>query len=271
VRIAQLQLAMQPIAEGMDQWSEAQLREFQNRLGRFDFCADGYRTLEAERVFFGCGMIEYVRRSSDKSQFVSAVSSGGNGPEVAVAAALLNVAPTGWFYLEERNLSRISADYLLPAINLPGRQISPAACRQGGEGIAALMNHSATSLLLRHRLFSSLMLPSLSNAVRKMALGQSAADLAGVACALQRYRLAKGQYPDSLNSLTPQFIAKLPHDIIDGQPLRYRRTDAGQYVLYSVGWNARDDGGTIATVKLNPARKNEGTDQQEGDWVWRPL
>ena len=38
-------------------------------------------------------------------------------------------------------------------------------------------------------------------------------------------------------------IEKLPHDIINGQPLHYRRTDDGQFVLYSVGWDEKDDGG----------------------------
>ena len=48
-------------------------------------------------------------------------------------------------------------------------------------------------------------------------------DLARVAIALERYRLAHGAYPESLDVLAPQFIAQLPHDIINGQPLHYRR------------------------------------------------
>ena len=55
-----------------------------------------------------------------------------------------------------------------------------------------------------------------------------------------------------------QFIAKLPHDIIGGQPLKYRRTADGQFVLYSIGWNEKDDGGV------------PGKTDTEGDWVWRP-
>jgi hypothetical protein len=272
VRIAQLQLVLQPLAEGMEQWSDAQLREFQERLGRFDFCADGYRTLQAERVFFGCGVIEYVRRTPDKSQFISMVSSSGNRGGVEAAAALLNAAPTGWFDLEERNYSRAFADFVLPAIDLPGRQIRPAACRQGSERLTTLLNHSPTALLLRHRFFTSLLLPSLANSVRKLALGQAGADVAAVACALQRYRLANGQFPDALNSLSPQFMAKLPHDVVNGQPLRYRRTDNRHYVLYSVGWNVADDGGIVAPNKNNePADHPRGADQSEGDWVWRPL
>ena len=88
-------------------------------------------------------------------------------------------------------------------------------------------------------------------------------DLARVACALERYRLANGQFPETLEALAPKFIEKLPHDIINGQPLKYRRTDDGQFVLYSVGWNETDDGGKVGIDEAgNP-------DMDKGDWVWR--
>jgi len=86
--------------------------------------------------------------------------------------------------------------------------------------------------------------------------------LARVACALERYRLAHGGYPESLDALAPQYIHKLPHDIIIGQPLHYRRMEGGNFVLYSVGWNEKDDGGEVA---LN---KNGVMDREKGDWVW---
>ena len=39
---------------------------------------------------------------------------------------------------------------------------------------------------------------------------------AQIACALERYRLAHGEYPETLDALVPQFIEKVPHDIIGG-------------------------------------------------------
>ena len=92
---------------------------------------------------------------------------------------------------------------------------------------------------------------------------QTSVDLARVACALERYRLANGQFPETLEALAPKFIEKLPHDVINGQPLKYRRTDDGQFVLYSVGWNETDDGGKVGLTK------NGNLDAKQGDWVWR--
>ncbi|MGH7940654.1 MAG: hypothetical protein ACREFR_06235, partial [Limisphaerales bacterium] len=98
-----------------------------------------------------------------------------------------------------------------------------------------------------------------------VAYGQTAANLARVAITLERFRLAHGQYPDSPGSLSPQFIPSLPHDIINGQPLQYRRTADGQFVLYSVGWNETDDGGVVVPDK----KSSFGVDRRLGDWVWQ--
>ena len=53
---------------------------------------------------------------------------------------------------------------------------------------------------------------------------QTLVNEAQIACALERYHLAHDEYPETLDALSPQFIEKIPHDIINGQPLKYRRT-----------------------------------------------
>jgi len=95
-------------------------------------------------------------------------------------------------------------------------------------------------------------------------MAQTGAECAALACALERYRLAHGQFPESLGALVPDFIGHLPHDVINGQPLNYRRSPDGQYGLYSVGWDEADGGGVIGL-------KQDGKhmDPTTGDWVWR--
>ena len=59
-------------------------------------------------------------------------------------------------------------------------------------------------------------------------------------------------------------LTHVPADLINGQPLRYRRTADGHFLLYSVGWNEIDDGGAVI-------RKWDGQvdqDSRQGDWVW---
>jgi len=105
---------------------------------------------------------------------------------------------------------------------------------------------------------------SLGATSRKANREQASVDLARGAIALERHRLAHGEFPESLDALAPQFSAQVPHDIFGGQPLHYRRTDDGHFVLYSIGPNEKDDGGITG-------HRNGGSmpDFDSGDWVWR--
>jgi hypothetical protein len=100
-------------------------------------------------------------------------------------------------------------------------------------------------------------IPNFSKAVQTTIKNQTSVNQARIACALERYRLSHGQFPDSLAALQPKFLAVIPHDLIGSLPLKYRRTEAGSFVLYSVGWNELDEGGTATS------------DVEKGDWVWR--
>ena len=70
-------------------------------------------------------------------------------------------------------------------------------------------------------------------------------ELMRLAAALSVFRAENGHYPEKLDDLVPQFIASLPIDIFSEKPPIYRADDdrAG-CLLYSVGQNGVDDGGT---------------------------
>jgi hypothetical protein len=63
------------------------------------------------------------------------------------------------------------------------------------------------------------------------------------AIALERFRVRRGAYPESLDLLIPELLSSVPLDFMDGQPLRYRRTEDGHFLLYSIGVDCIDDGG----------------------------
>ena len=85
---------------------------------------------------------------------------------------------------------------------------------------------------------------------------------AQIACALERYHITHDEYPETLDALVPQFIETIPHDIIGGQPLHYRPTKDGKFLLYSIGWNQKDDGG-----QASPKDENGSIVYTNGDWV----
>jgi hypothetical protein len=67
---------------------------------------------------------------------------------------------------------------------------------------------------------------------------------AAAALAAERYRLAEGHWPEGLGALVPHYLAAVPADPFDGQPLRLRSRADG-LVVYSVGPDGKDDDGNL--------------------------
>lgn len=82
---------------------------------------------------------------------------------------------------------------------------------------------------------------------------------ARIACALERYRLSRGMYPEGLDALVPDYLPEIPHDVCDGAPMRYRLDPSRRYILHAIGTDQKDDGG------LPPDPKSS---KQNADWVW---
>lgn len=65
-------------------------------------------------------------------------------------------------------------------------------------------------------------------------------DATRAAIALARYRLAHGDWPESLANLVPELLDAVPLDRFDGEPLRYKLED-GEPCIYSVCLDRKDD------------------------------
>jgi hypothetical protein len=255
VRTAILQLAYPSIWEGlaMHQWTDAQLAELETELGGIDLLAEYERQIRGERAGSN-GDIDYLRTSRRVNDFFNDAGAGQSSVNLG------RLLPDGWFYQNELVINRMHLDYFLPPVN-------SAMHRVYVDKVSALgptLTKELFSGFPPYKILGRLLLPALDRAIKKYAYGQENLDLATLACALERYRLAHGQYPESLDGLAPKFIAKIPNDVITGEPLKYRRTDDGQFLLYSVGWNQTDDGGTVA---MN-GDASPHVDIMQGDWVW---
>ncbi len=257
IRIAELQFALQSVWEGIVQrrWSEAQLQVIQSRLQRFDLLASLKRALETER-FAGNWTVDQLRNGN---RVLLGEALGHGGPNF-----FFRLCPRGWFDLEKLNYNRLFERAFSPAFNADARRVYPKAADDSSREIEASFK-DRRSVVWQHRIVARLLLPAITSALQKSALAQNGFDLAVVACALERYRLANGRYPDTLAALVPQFVVVLPHDIVNGDPFKYRRSDDGNYLLYSVGWNEKDDGGTVARVGKSAGKVQDVT---QGDWVW---
>jgi hypothetical protein len=103
------------------------------------------------------------------------------------------------------------------------------------------------------------------NALVAVGAAQSAVDQARIACALELFRQDSGHFPEALEGLAPKYLESITNDVITGKPMRYHLTADGAFVLYSLGLNETDEGGTVAWKD----RRAERADLKAGDWVWR--
>lgn len=260
VRVAMTQFELQAIWEGIasHQWSDEQLATFQRELAKADFLRDMKQAMRGERA---CGIqtLEMLREGRLTAPVLLGDDEGALQPDRSPSKLYMIARPLlgGWFYQNELAIARAETEWLKQVKLTPAAvQTDPSKYVVG----SGLYNRMANMLL-----------PAFGRTSEKGAIAQNGNDLARVACALERYRLANSGYPDNLAALAPKYIDSVPKDIINDEPLKYHRTDDGRYILYSVGWNQKDDGGTAGVKKPRNTKQTEVElpfDPQSGDWVW---
>lgn len=265
-RTAKINLALQPVWQGLadHKWSDTQLAMIEEELAKFDFLSDYQYFVRSQRA----GAIEELD-SVERGRFHDFWAQFYFGPDqdnnslwdrVFNEGTLIYFMPRGWFYENDVAVARTFQESLRTDTEVDRRIISAGVAQRCGEAMANNHQHRSP-----YNLAASSLCPDFGRDARNFAFAQSSLDLARVACALERHRLADGEYPAALYVLAPRFMGKLPHDIINDQPLHYRRTDDERFLLYSVGWNGVDDGG-IVVRKKDPTHAT--LDMDKGDWVW---
>jgi hypothetical protein len=279
VRLACMHIVIQPVWEGLAEhrWSDAQLQQLQARLSSFDSFADMQWPLHAECA--AGALTTDLMKKKGLGTLVGMTSVSAKGAhddsflgDETVLNVLGRILPSGWYDMEKLNYCRLYEDLFHGTIDETAKRVFPDQIETNASKLEAVLNepiqsdfmiatltHGVWHAIIHHELIAAILLPSLRNIPTKAAAAQTAVDEAAIACALERCRLADGQFPENLEALIPRFAAHLPNDVITGEPFKYRRTDDGRFVLYSVGWNEKDDGGVSGKTQF---------DNTEGDWVW---
>jgi hypothetical protein len=246
------------IADGLHlrAWQEPQLAALQQQLAETDLMPYLRDAFEMETINFGA-TVETASSAEIASQW-----NGGNRMSFWKKASdpvylFIRIAPHGWLY--QNAVVRATAHpQIYGTFDLTNHLVQPDVVDARMREELQLRQHIGPYDFLAYRL-----VPNFSRAIQSAARTQTFVNEALVACALERYRLARSQYPETLDALVPQFADKLPHNLIGGQPLKYRR-DGDDFVLYSVGWNGTDEGGI-------PGPKGDTqVDMIQNDWVWPP-
>jgi len=260
VRMAMDAIIIQPVREGLarHQWTDPQLAQLQSIFAAINLLAEFKRAMRGERSFC-VEAIEMVRTHRVGPELFSDPSNGGSS---WASSPMMAWAPRGWFFQNECSILRFHNEYTLTLVDENALRImAPASTRSGStEPLEAVLGHRATP----YNVLAWTLVPAISSVLPKTGRAQTQAEATGVACAIERYRLSHGQYPEKLEQLVPAFLPQPPRDIMDGELLRYQKDKEGGYILYSIGWNQTDDGGVPGMTKANSP-----IDQTTGDWVWR--
>ncbi len=233
-------------------WREPQLLAIEQQLQETDLLSQVAEALREERAAT-CRTIEITKRRElvRLFSFGSPQNSWHDWLGDATATLTLSALPRGWFYQNMAVGAKVEQE-LLGSVDSTNRLVRPEQAESYYRGLEARLKHRSP-----YNFLVAISIPNFLRAMQTAARNQTLVDQARLAGALERYRLAQGQYPDTLDALTPRILEKLPHDIIGGQPFKYRQLDGGGYLVYSIGWNGKDDGGTL------------GKSLEDGDWVWQ--
>jgi hypothetical protein len=171
--------------------------------------------------------------------------------------------PQGWWDINIVELyAAQNGTWSCPSLDPDTEQLDVQAFDRDRSHFEALQHsQSPFTWLARNEALSHMMALWIASAHNTFALGCTAS-------ALERFRLKNDRFPSALSELVPGFLPSVPHDVIDGKPLRYSCTDGLHFKLYSVGLNGIDDHGALPGAPEDQNASSSPWTSREGDWVW---
>ncbi len=227
------------IEEGLRRglWTDAQLERLQLDLAGTDHIADFKTAMD----------LELCLQVSVLDELGLAKAFGGRDGWSVLERAI----PRGWIRQMNARCAAAHLDFVAPLADVEAHRVHLERIGESQRKLVERVRGMSTFNLL-----ARIAIPNYAKAVETTALSQAYVDVTRLACALERFKNAKGAFPESLSKLKPEWIDAIPNDVTTGEPLLYRLKSDGGYTLYSRGLNQKDDGGRI------------GDGQEPLDWVW---
>jgi hypothetical protein len=180
------------------------------------------------------------------------------------AGLLFRSMPRGWVYLNMAEYARMMQISVERAEMLSDLGKHRGEWLQTADFIEQTLSQKSPALIL-----AGIAIPNFQKAGQTTLKNQVTEFQVVIAAGLERYRLQKGVYPESLEVLVPEFVEKIPIDIASGKPMRYQKRANGEYALYSVGIDGLDDMVPLLAAKDRPMREIIESEAAKRDWVWR--
>ena len=243
VRIANLQISLQPIWEGLkeEKWNSEQLADLKKQLADIDLL-EGYRiSILGERDLANLAIEQMAINPKAFSEMIEGESNK------------IGLVSQGWIRQNQRRLNEMHVRFSQRIVDTKARRIHP--------NIALAFNKELDARTkLKFPIFdvlSSMLLPAIDKVAIKIGFAQAAVDHAGIACLLELHKLEHETYPAKLIDLK----TSPPNDPYNGKPYVYKPDGKDRYQLYGIGWNQKGDGGKVIKGSDHPIL-------DKGDLVW---
>ncbi len=225
-------------ALGATTFTESQLMSLQWAVARSDDVESAARGLIGERAFFISSLADPV---GSLSAVRSAPPSGIE--EILSETIVLPITRATGFWQRDMRFGIDALTTNIAWARLPDPQRFHSATNS-----TALAERAKR----HYYILSGLLLPALEKYASRDANHRAQVRTALVGVAVERFRLAhEGKTPVDLRSLVPEYLDHVPVDPYDGRPLRYKPIKNG-YLVYSIGPDAKDDGGIEPPAGAKP-------------------
>ncbi|MCC6229790.1 MAG: hypothetical protein IT432_11250 [Phycisphaerales bacterium] len=210
-------------------------------------------SFDAEKIFF----LDMCQRSHDASgRFIPSAAgglagTGGPGAGSPPIANVLAIAMPSRAQTEEMGLRVYE-------------RMKELSLRPRGERRGSTDDYLGIEVPQRY-IIVQLMIPAVGKAIGAGDQGLQQQRATRVMVALERYRAARGAYPEDLRSLVPAYLDGVPADPYSDLGFLYKRGETPErratYTLYSVGDDNQDNAGARARSEYDALRvEGKGTD-----------
>ena len=254
VRMTALAALCNAVGDGLRDhtWAEPELRKIEGDFAVPRIWEDYRRSYASERGFANwCGDLLSGQPSADRTNLLNGLGTSSTSPGIPMMLLPRRV------FRDNQILQNQFFDELVARASEDGTHFDPdGPTPSDPENLTGIIDPYYFFLIR----FSA---PIFAEVGKRFVRLQTQLDEVRLAIALERFRMARGAFPEKLAELVPDFIAELPMDTYSHQPLIYRRKDGGTFLLYGVGKNRTDDGGVV-----DP--KQTESNQRDEIWIFAP-
>jgi hypothetical protein len=239
-----LDRASQVINDGLERhaWTDAQLADLSSELSRIDLLARLSDGLRGERASF----LQFDVSRTDLLTLQGLPDTRTLRLQNAAIRAVWAIWPAGWFNEDKAGYIGTIQRYI-DAVKQPKELPSTLAEIEAARAASSVWNKIRNPL-------SYQVMPAIMGAAKRIAATQTILRSLATACAVERYRMAHGRLPATLEDLVPAFLPSVPTDPLTGKPLCYKTSESSSYLIYGKGWDQTDNAGSGVSA-LNDFKK----------------